>query len=468
MENALLVTHLSWQGGAVLGLLFLSIFLAQLIKSFPKDLIFTFAALLTPLFGAVSSKELFHAGVSQAILAVLGLWMIGKACEQQGLFHSIVPWLMQVKQDNLLSRIMFLLQTALIGAFFHHRYFSKATLRLLAQRFEKADSSILGFPFAYLLLAGGFATAIGTPSNIIFLSLYSIAVPEAVSHFFAFLPLAVLPILLTLLTVTIFHKVFRTIFPHFLETHNCAVIPPDSLLIGKTTDLPVFREGWSLSGKTKLASGDLILFDKGPIHHLSQLIAFSPTIIRVKWKAWVALFLFLAAIAATYFAVAIGTAFFVAGLVLLLFHPFSIKKTFRDKFPLPLLLEIFSATIFFVAMRNSGLSQWIASFVNWGCPFLFFLFFFFCSQIAAHFMTRLLALAALFSIAFFLFSGHPAHLLIAGANIAFASAVPLFGQPKTDGAAISQGISRKSPLVMRFALILILFASLAIPSCLFW
>jgi hypothetical protein len=468
MESALLVTHLSWQGGAVLGLFVLSTILAQLTKSFPKDLIFTFAALLNPLFGIVSSKELYQAGVNQAILATLGLWMIGKACEQQGLFHWIASGFTQVKKEDVLNRIIFFLQTAVVGACLHHRYFSKATLRLLARRFEKTDSSVLGFPFAYLLLVSGFATAIGTSSNMIFLSLYSIAVPEAISQVFAFLPLAIPPIFLTLLTLTIFHTAFRKIFPHFLEAPSCAIIPPDSLLIGRTTKLSIFREDGSPSGKTKLKSGDLILLNKGTVHPLSQFIVFSPTMIRVKWKTWAVLFLFFAAIAGTFFAVAIGTAFFVAGLLSLFFHPFSIKKVFRDEFPLPLLLEIFSAAIFFAAMRNSGLSQWTASYILWECPFLFLILFFFCSQIATHFMPRQLAFAALFSIASILFSSHADHLLIVGAHIAFASAVPLFGQPKADEIAISQGISGRSPLGMRLALILILFISIAIPSCLFW
>ncbi len=189
----LFLTHLSWQGGVVLGLLFLSIFLAQVIKSFPRDLTFTIVALLTPLFGVVSSKELCNAGVNQVILTVLGLWMMGKACEHQGLFH--------------------LLKTCL------HRYFPT----------------------------------------------------------------------------------------------------------------------WTASNSTPM---------------------------RVKWKTWVTPSLFLGAIAATFFAVPVGTAFFAAGLLLLLFHPFPIRKAFREEFPLPLLLWIFSASIFFTAMQNSGLSSWIASLLS--------------------------------------------------------------------------------------------------------
>src|SRR6267154_2623496 len=304
MDNTLLSAHLSWQGGIVLGLLFLSILFSHLIKAFPKDLIFTFAALSNPFFGIVSSRELYQAGVNQAILAVVGLCIIGKAFEQQGLFYPAISGLLPIKKESLLRRTVFLVQVAFCGAFLNHHYFPKAALQLMTLRFEKekTDSSILGFPFTYLFLVGGLATAIGTPVNMMFLSLYSNAVPEAISHFFAFLPLAI--------------------------------------------------------------------------------------------------FFFLAAIAATFFAVAIGTAFFIAGLLLLLLLPFSIKKAFCEEFPLPLLLEIFSAAIFFFAMRNSGLSQWAASLIHGTQPFILLTLCFFTAQIAAHFMPRPVAFAVLFSIAF--------------------------------------------------------------------
>jgi hypothetical protein len=400
----------------VLGLLFLSILFSHLIKAFPKDLIFTFAALSNPFFGIVSSRELYQAGVNQAILAVVGLWIIGKAFEQQGLFYPAISGLLPIKKESLLRHTVFLVQVAFCGAFLNHHYFPKAALQLMTLRFEKekTDSSILGFPFTYLFLVGGLATAIGTPVNMMFLSLYSNAVPEAISHFFAFLPLAILPILLSLLLLVALHK----IFPKRLEVKPCAVIFPEP--------------------------------------------------IRVKCKGYVALFFFLAAIAATFFAVAIGTAFFIAGLLLLLLLPFSIKKAFCEEFPLPLLLEIFSAAIFFFAMRNSGLSQWAASLIHGTQPFILLTLCFFTAQIAAHFMPRPVAFAVLFSIAFSLFAKQPTQLFLIGANIAFATAVPVFGVLKTDEIAISHGIRGSSPIGIRIALILILFASIAIPSCFFW
>lgn len=229
MDNSLLSAHLSWQGGIVLGLLFSSILLSRITKAFPEDLIFTFAALFHAFFGIVSSTELYQASVNQFILAVLGLWIIGKA------------------------------------------------------------------------------------------------------------------------------------------------------------------------------------FD--------------------------------------------------------LLRPFSLKKTFREQFPLPLLLEIFSAAIFFFAMRNSGLSQWCASSIYGASPFIFLPLFFFIGHIAAHFMPRPIAFAMLFSIAFSLCATQSTQLFCLGTNIGIATAAPLLSAAKTPH-PISQG--GKSLLGLRVALVVGLFAMIVIPSCLFW
>jgi hypothetical protein len=114
------------------------------------------------------------------------------------------------------------------------------------------------------------------------------------------------------------------------------------------------------------------------------------------------------------------------------------------------------------------LSKWSASLIQGVSPFIFLTLCFFIAQIAAHFMPRPLAFAVLFSIAFSLFERQQAQLFLTGANLAFASAVPLFGTPKTDEIAISHPVGGRSLIQIRIALILILFASIAIPSCLFW
>ncbi len=129
-----------------------------------------------------------------------------------------------------------------------------------------------------------------------------------------------------------------------------------------------------------------------------------------------------------------------------------VTKTYPKEFPLPLLLEIFSAWIFFFAMQNSGLASRAASWIQAWPPFLLFLGFFLVAQTLAHFMPRPVAFAVLFSIALVLFTG--ISLLLIGANIALAAAFPLFDKPNLRGA--------------RATLILVLFAAIAIPSCLFW
>jgi hypothetical protein len=275
------MAHLCWQGGVVVGLLLMGILFTPLIKKYPRDLIFTTSALLTPLFGIVPSGELYTAGVNQVTLTILGLWAMGTAMRQQGLFHSVA------------------------------------------------------------------------------------------------------------------------------------------------------------------------------IH-------------SVKWKKHVILLVFLGTIFGILAGAAIGSAFFFAGLLLLLIRPFPLKKSFREEFPLPLLLEIFGAYVFFFAMQNSGLSAWAASFVDGMSPLVILPLFFFCALLASHVMPCPLAFAVLFSVALTLFPGQPDALFLAGANIALAAAVPLFSTPLVEEFAISHPLSGKTSFKVRAVLILILFGSFAIPSCLFW
>ena len=80
-------------------------------------------------------------------------------------------------------------------------------------------------------------------------------------------------------------------------------------------------------------------------------------------------------------------------------------KTIREKFPLPLLLEIFSAYLFYFACKNSGLDHWISFFLK-GLPFWAFLILSFLSaQALAFSMPRPVAFALLFSLVLSLFSG---------------------------------------------------------------
>jgi hypothetical protein len=250
-ENTFLseVTHLSWRGGIVLALLIAAIFFSRRIKTFPRDLIFTISALLSSLFGIVTSTQLYKAGVNQTILTVLGLWVIAKAMQKQ---------------------------------------------RLLP---------------------------------------------------------------------------FSRVYPKWAQTSNA-----------------------------------------------------SP----VKWKKCVILLLLLGAISAIFAGMAIGSAFFSVGLLLLLLRPFPLRKSFAEEFPLPFLLETFSAYIFFFAIQSSGLSQWVASSLQgWGLPALLLLFFSF-AQLASHGMPRPLAFAIPFSVALALFTERPVPLFLSGITMALAAAVPLF------------------------------------------
>ncbi len=79
---------MSWQGVAVTGLLVSSVLFSKFTKKFPRDLIFTIAALLTAVAGIISSKQIYQSLTSQAILTAIGFWIIGRAVGTPRTFFS--------------------------------------------------------------------------------------------------------------------------------------------------------------------------------------------------------------------------------------------------------------------------------------------------------------------------------------------------------------------------------------------
>ena len=84
---------------------------------------------------------------------------------------------------------------------------------------------------------------------------------------------------------------------------------------------------------------------------------------------------------------------------------FPSAKTFQEKFPLPLLVEIFSAYLFYFACKNSGLDLWLVSFLQKFSFWTFLILSFFCTQGLAFLMPRPIVFALLFSITAALLSG---------------------------------------------------------------
>jgi hypothetical protein len=467
MDNAL-----NWRGAVVLGLLLAPIVISKIAKRIPLDLLFTVSALLTALCGIVSSKQLYQSGFNQAVFTMLGLWVIGKAMQQQGVFHACIPFIFPVKKRKLSNYILFFFQIALFGAFFHHRYFSTSTLQPLLREAEKkkADLKMYGFAFGALLLIGGLATAIGAPTNILFSALFSSLMEVPSSDLFVFLPFAILPIVLSFCLFFLLRKKLERPFSQFIDAGACALIPPDSLLIGKVQKETIIREGTSISKTTPLQSGDLILFTRTGARNLfSQVVLFISAVpSSASWKKIVTMGLFFSAILLTFFGWQIGTAFLLAGVLSLAIRPFSLKKIFQEEFPLSAFLEFFSAYVFFFAIQSSGLNAWIASYFPSTSALFLLCSFYILGQIAAHLMPRPIAFVAIFSIAQVLLNAHLAQLLLVGVNVAFAAALPLFGKPLLDETAISTAISGRSKLSFRVLLMFVVFGSTVIPTYLFW
>ena len=329
MDNKFLfqVAHLSWQGGAILGLLFLGVFLSQLaerriIKFLPRDLIFTVLGLLCPLLGIVSSKELYKAGVNQAILFALGLWILEKA-------NFSIPLLKQLRSQadipnkEGIAKLQFGAKSALFA--------------------QDSDSAQIAYS-------------------------------------------------------------------------------QSSLSIG-AENKPVQKSS-NLASKVSFATPSK------------------------KWRGPLVFLLFLGAVIVVCAKMPIGTTFFCMGLVILSVRPFSLKKAFCEEFPLPLLLEIFSAYIFLFATQNSGISQWVASLVKgWSTPILLFLFFV-SAQALSYFIPRFLTFLMLFSVVLALFS-IPVQVFLFGVCIAIATAISIF----------VKCTSQEIPFLIRIALIFVLFST---------
>jgi hypothetical protein len=139
------------------------------------------------------------------------------------------------------------------------------------------------------------------------------------------------------------------------------------------------------------------------------------------WKTFAAVALFLASLAAFSAGIAIGVSFFCAGLLLLFIRPFPIGKTFREEFPLPLLLEIFSAYLFFFAIKNSGLAGLSALFLQGSSPWILLALSILAAQIFSFFMPLPVVFAVLFS-----FFSDSSLSFVAGATIALSLLLNLF------------------------------------------
>ncbi len=144
------------------------------------------------------------------------------------------------------------------------------------------------------------------------------------------------------------------------------------------------------------------------------------------WKKIVIAALLFAAIFSAIAGLPIGTAFFCAGIATLAIRAFPIKRTFLEEFPLPILLEFFSAYLFYFALSQSGLSAGLANLIPSLSLYFALPLFFVLAQFISYFMPRSVAFAVLFSIASSHFSGHSGEVLVTGIAIALSTALPLF------------------------------------------
>lgn len=139
------------------------------------------------------------------------------------------------------------------------------------------------------------------------------------------------------------------------------------------------------------------------------------------------LLIYLAAAIMTIAGLPIGTTFFFTGMAILLIRPSPVKEVFRKEFPLPGLLDLFSAYLFFFAINSSGLNRIAADLIPANWPFIPTLtLFVLAAQGISFLMPCTVAFSILFSIALSFFSGHPDQIVISGTVLAFFTTLPFF------------------------------------------
>ncbi len=131
-----------------------------------------------PLLGVLNGEQVASAYGSPVILLLVGGAMMSKGMERSGLHRRIALWLIRVCGTQSLARVVFgfMLASALLSMWISN---TATVLMLLPVAMAVLDGSdnrrftvalLLGI--AYAASIGGLATPIGTPPNLIFISIY--------------------------------------------------------------------------------------------------------------------------------------------------------------------------------------------------------------------------------------------------------------------------------------------------------
>lgn len=131
-----------------------------------------------PVSGVLTHKEAASALGSHVILLLMGAFMLSKALERSQVHHRFALYMIQLTGQHSASRLVFafMLTAALLSMWISNTATTLMMLPIALAIIKSVDEPKLAAPLllgiAYAASLGGVGTPIGTPPNIIFMSVY--------------------------------------------------------------------------------------------------------------------------------------------------------------------------------------------------------------------------------------------------------------------------------------------------------
>jgi len=258
-----------------------------LFRSIPSDLIFLAGALLTSLFGIVSSKQLWQALINEATIIIVSLFLITHTLVATGLMQRLCAWMVPKHQTGLLGRLHLFLSSSLLAAFFNAKI---PLLSLYHPFFRQAKQHHFPLAFFFFLsqfmIIAGACTAAGSVLNILLNAIFAHLNPQLHISFFGFAIIALPCLIIALLYRLIFSPQKNS--PEetaLLQEEFCGVIPLDSAFIGRKVSLLkkhypqmyVYRGLQPVPDEFTIQKGDLLRQALPPdTNNSSEIAWFSP------------------------------------------------------------------------------------------------------------------------------------------------------------------------------------------------
>ncbi len=133
---------------------------------------------LFPFTGVLSHKEVASALGNHVILLLMGGFMLSKSLEKSGVHKRLVVYMVKLASGNSGRRVVigFMLASAFLSMWISNTATVLMLIPIALAMLQNSDDEAMGVALiigiAYAASLGGIGTPIGTPPNIIFISVY--------------------------------------------------------------------------------------------------------------------------------------------------------------------------------------------------------------------------------------------------------------------------------------------------------